>query len=542
MPTYSTTLHPQQRYFAWLLYGLFALALFHHLGTHPLYQEEPRRGLVALEMLFNDNLIVPTQFGEYYYNKPPLWNWIVLMGFELLGQNEWGLRFFSALSFLLTALLIYGVCKRHLHEKTGLYAGLFYLASVDLLYGFSVLGEIDLFYSLLTVFSFLAFFHFASLQRWWLAFLLLYGLNGLGFITKGLPSILFAGLTVISWLWYTKAWRKLYSPAHLVGTLVFLAVVSTYFWAYSQYNSLETYFLTLFNESSDRTVVTGEESGIWNSLWGYLTHLLVFPLHSLLLNALPGSVLLLWVLTSRGRRYISREPLLKYCALLLLVHIVPYLLSPGAKARYVYMLFPLMSILGTAVYLQLSPDKSWRQYKVTALQWLVFFLLPAGAIAIHLIPELQVLGQSRLIWVSVFLLLGLITCLGIYWKLRALRLLTLFLALVMLRFAYNEIVAPLRATTSDASKEKALGIQLAQEFAGQPLYIYGQTRPSRTMVFYYERDLQAVLPRVQEPVPGAWHILDPEFLDRGITEELGRFQSRKREYLIVKFEETDLAP
>ena len=145
---------------------------------------------------------------------------------------------------MLTSLLIYRVGRVHISEKAGLYAGLFYLASIDLLYGFSVLGEIDLFYSLITSLSFLAFYHYASLQRWWLAFALLYGLNALGVLTKGLPSFLFAGLTALSWLLYTRDWRRLWSLAHIAGIALFVLVVGLYFWSYSQYNSLEQYFVT----------------------------------------------------------------------------------------------------------------------------------------------------------------------------------------------------------------------------------------------------------------------------------------------------------
>ena len=48
------------------LFILLIISFFHHLGIQPLYVEEPRRALIALEMLFNRNLLIPTEFGEYY--------------------------------------------------------------------------------------------------------------------------------------------------------------------------------------------------------------------------------------------------------------------------------------------------------------------------------------------------------------------------------------------------------------------------------------------------------------------------------------------
>ena len=51
---------------------LLIVSLFINLGMQPLYLEEPRRAIIALEMIFNKNFIVPTELGEFYYNKPPL--------------------------------------------------------------------------------------------------------------------------------------------------------------------------------------------------------------------------------------------------------------------------------------------------------------------------------------------------------------------------------------------------------------------------------------------------------------------------------------
>ena len=76
--------------------------LFIKLGHQPLYLEEPRRALIALEMIYNDNYIVPTEFGEYYYKKPPVWNWIIIGSYNLFNNySEYSVRFFSTISFLL---------------------------------------------------------------------------------------------------------------------------------------------------------------------------------------------------------------------------------------------------------------------------------------------------------------------------------------------------------------------------------------------------------------------------------------------------------
>ncbi len=63
-------------------------ALLINLGLVAFYDDEAIRALVALEMQISGNYITPTMFGELYYNKPPLYNWILLAVFELTGHNE----------------------------------------------------------------------------------------------------------------------------------------------------------------------------------------------------------------------------------------------------------------------------------------------------------------------------------------------------------------------------------------------------------------------------------------------------------------------
>lgn len=532
--TLTARLNIYERSFVWLLYGLFLLALLHHLGMHPLFQEEPRRGLIALEMLYAGDLIVPTEFGTYYYNKPPLWNWIIMLGYQLFGTNEWGVRIFSALSFFLTGLLIAGFGKRYVNERTGLYAGLFYLASVDLLFGFSVLGEIDLFYSLLTLASLLGFYHFARQDRWWLAMLLLYGLNALGVLTKGLPSFVFAGGTVLAWLAYTRQWRRLWHPAHIVGILLFVGIVGGYFYAYSLRAPLQPFLQTLLSQSSERTLADDGGDGMGQKAYRFLQHLIGFPIGKLLINALPGSLLLLWAGSKAGSNYIKKQEALAFCTLMLLVHFFPYWISPGAKARYIYMLFPLLILPGVAAWQHLHRDKDWRNTVLKGLFFLLLTLLPAGAIAIHFIKDLQVLGSSSLIGLSAFLGLSSIATLLMYLRFRALRVLLIILCLIVLRIGFNSTVAPLRASTSDAAKDKALGILLSEKTAGTPLCFYKDSRPSRTLVFYYERESGKILQQRDTIAQGAWYITDSSYHLPQATEALCKFHFRGKDYRVVR--------
>jgi len=85
----------QQRNTLLYILGILLLfpALLINLGLLTFIDDEGIRSLVALEMKLSGNYITPTLHGAFYYNKPPLYNWILLLYFNLLGQiNEFTVR------------------------------------------------------------------------------------------------------------------------------------------------------------------------------------------------------------------------------------------------------------------------------------------------------------------------------------------------------------------------------------------------------------------------------------------------------------------
>src|ERR1051325_1080594 len=90
------------------------IALFFNLSIVPLYLEEPRRALIALEMLFNHNLIVPREMGEFYYKKPPLFNWLIIASYKIFGEgSELAQRLISVLSLLAMAMLTFLFVRKY---------------------------------------------------------------------------------------------------------------------------------------------------------------------------------------------------------------------------------------------------------------------------------------------------------------------------------------------------------------------------------------------------------------------------------------------
>jgi 4-amino-4-deoxy-L-arabinose transferase-like glycosyltransferase len=145
-----------------LLIILSLAPFFINLGLLPLFADEPTRANVALEMILSDNFSVPTIGAEYYYNKPPLYNWI-LAGFYLLTgtYSEFITRLPAIIPMFLFAISIFYAVAYFLKDKriASLSAILFLVNGRMLIYD-SMLGHIDIFYSWLTFCSFMLIFYF----------------------------------------------------------------------------------------------------------------------------------------------------------------------------------------------------------------------------------------------------------------------------------------------------------------------------------------------------------------------------------------------
>lgn len=109
--------------------------------------EEPRRAIVAREMLESGDWLQPHIAGERYEAKPPLFNWLIATSWSIGGrQNEALARLPSALAMLALALTLLAVLQRMVDPQVGLFSALLVLlnpAGLDK----GWLAEIDPFYS-----------------------------------------------------------------------------------------------------------------------------------------------------------------------------------------------------------------------------------------------------------------------------------------------------------------------------------------------------------------------------------------------------------
>ena len=140
----------------------FFVACIINVGLFPLHHEEPRRGIVALEMLYSHDYLQPTVLMEPYFKKPPLHNWLTLLFSGLFKDvNEVSLRLPSVFMSLLTALAIYLLSRRFIGERRAIFSSLIFLTTWTILIGYSTKCEPDVTFT---------FFVFLSIALWYYLF------------------------------------------------------------------------------------------------------------------------------------------------------------------------------------------------------------------------------------------------------------------------------------------------------------------------------------------------------------------------------------
>ncbi len=520
--------HITARRLYWLAALLLVPALLLNLGIQLFYLEEPRRILIGLEMLQNGNLWMPTELGEPYYKKPPLFNWVLLAFGELFGYNEWVLRLPTALATLAMAGLTAWGGARYVDRDFGWQSGLLFVTSAGIFFYFSTLAEIDLVYSLITFGSFLAFFHFYRQERYYPAFLLAFFLAALGALTKGLPSFMFLGFTTLGWLAWKRDWRRLLSAPFLLGSLLFLAIVGGYLYQYSRFHPLENLIAGLWRQNKEFTVLD-------NQSWAFFRHLYDFPLATLA-DLLPAGLLFVFLLRRDLWRVITRNELITFALITFLVNIPVYWFSPGARQRYIYMLYPFLVYLLLYAYRQAEFRGRWRSVFLQATIGLILAALALGAPAIYFIPDLDFLSYRLPLSIAGFLLFSALFYL--FWKRRELMIPILILATILARLVFNLTVLPQRAVDSNAQRDKELAREVLAITRGAPLYIYDGQRISFSIVVYIDLWNDRYLRRDYRRDPKAYYFIEEATLPaEGAYESFTDFEYSGRPYRLIRFRE-----
>jgi 4-amino-4-deoxy-L-arabinose transferase-like glycosyltransferase len=212
-----------------VVFLVWAVIYLPALGSIAIKGEEGRRILPAIRMLETGNYIVP-QIGSYpYYRKPPLVNWVVAGSFKVFGvRNEWTSRLPSALAVLAVSIAFVTVARAGLGPKGSMIAALIWMTNIGVIEKGRLIEIEALYVSLcgLAIIFWLSFF--LQKKSPWLMWLPASVFLGLGLLAKGPTHLVFFYGIVVAVLAYSKDWRVLFHPAHLVALAVMLGIAAAW--------------------------------------------------------------------------------------------------------------------------------------------------------------------------------------------------------------------------------------------------------------------------------------------------------------------------
>ncbi len=484
--------------FYYALFGVLLVpALLINLGAHHLFvhTDESRRALVALEMILSGNYITPTLNGEFYYNKPPLYNWLIVLSFKSFGAySALALRFPVVVAVVLYGLVVRGFLKPILGNAKAWLVAIATLTSGRILFYDSFLGLIDIAFGLLIFVNFMLFYVLGSQKRYYLLFAVSYLLIAATYLMKGLPPLVFQFFTVIGWAIYLRRWKLIFHPAHFIGFLAFLIPVALYYWAYLSANpqTLLTLFETLINESSKRTVT---EYGFGRTLISLFT----FPITNLYHFA-PWTLLVVFLFQKGALKALWKNDFTRYAIIIFGLNIFVYWTSPGVHPRYLFMFLPLLfSVLWYA-----AGQEENQLNKI--IQNILFVIILVGiALPFFLFLFADKAGINALGIKMIIITAGLGAVAVLYYKKTAHRWVILGIYLLVLRIAFDWALLPNRDAKGRSYEVAALKVAKLTE--GEPLHILGPNYVHDGTSFLISRERGEILKRQLQPANDGFYII-----------------------------------
>lgn len=466
--------------------GLLLLpALLTNLGLLALYADEGIRAQVAMEMDISGDLITPRLFGEPYYNKPPLYNWLLLTLFQLTGRtDEFIVRLPTVLFLLAYVSTIYLAVRKHLKTihatdcplpTAELLTALAFLTCGRILYYDSMLGLIDTSFSWVIYGMFMVIYSEGEKDRYGRLFTGAYLLAAIGFLLKALPALVFLGIALLTYFIWVKKWRKLFSWAHLGGMAVFGVVVGSYYALYAQQNGLSTLLGIMFDESAKRTFV---EHGLGKTV----LHLFTFPFETLY-HFLPWTLLAVYLFRRDVLAKIKANRFITWNALVLMTTILPYWASVEVYPRYLLMHMPL---LFTVLLFLHQKNKEAGTAMVCWVEG-AFQVICWGMLAASFVPLFvnEFAQQQNLYPKVAFMSIATALLIWCYRKWAAHRMLVFAVVLLIGRIGFNWFVIPNRVGVDFNNEVRKTTLAATDKMGNSPIVIYKNSLGFQPVTGYY---------------------------------------------------------
>lgn len=447
-----------------------------NLGLLAFNEDEAIRALVAYEMLYNGDYIVPTLNGLPYYYKPPVYNWFIAILYAITGTvNEFTSRLPTLFFLSLFSFIIYKTNRIYLSQKMSLLIALCYITCGRVLFWDSFMALIDIGYSVVTYTTIFLCYYYYNKEAYIRFFLVTAILTAIGYLMKGFSSFVFYGASIGSVLLFKKDLKRFYKgPGFALGIFSMSAIIGLYYYLYNQSHDFSNTLGPLVDQSTRRTIVKFGPAKV-------ISHFFSYPFENLFHFfpwALPG----LLMFNKNIRSAVLANDYIKYCLILFIANILVYWVSPGVYPRYILMLIPISL---TVIFYMINEAVNHSQKWWVIFRW-YFLIIPfiplIGIIVgfnhpgIHLVSYPYIKLGGLAISFVVLIILMLKTRRYLFWY--------VIIALLLTRIGFNMFVMPERYDGSIVTKSKLAILAIQKEYDDRPIRLYKKSIMDKTCSFY----------------------------------------------------------
>ena len=372
-----------------ILLVISCIIIFFNLGGIPLLDpDEPVYAETAKEMFLNHDFISPRIYGEFWYDKPPMYYWLVAAASHVFGSGEFAARLPSALLSIVCLSSVYLFVRKIFNNRTAMLSALILATSIEYFY-LSKAAVTDITLTLCITVSLLSF----MTKRYYIFYLFM----GLAILTKGpigfMPAVIAAIYLVITRNLSTLRNMKVFSGL----LLIFLVCVP---WYGMMYHLHGTDFIDTFFGFHNLTRFASPEHPTQTWWWYYIPVLLVgfFPWSALLVQSVYHSIV---DATKQSQEIIFLNIWAGFVFFF-------FSIAQTKLVSYILPMYPAIAIL-----VAWHVDQIWDGYYYAKRQYIwgsIIFILTAGAMygafqGLETLPELSM---------GVFLLSFVLGFMGIF--------------------------------------------------------------------------------------------------------------------------------
>ena len=457
-----------------------------NLEKLPFIGDEAIRCIVAFEMMVSHNYLVPRINGDFYFSKPPLYNWILIASYNFFGYvNEYSSRIPTVIFTLMFGVVIYLFNRdKFVNKHNAILLALMFLTCGRIMFYDSYLGLIDIFFSMVTYTMLMFTYHYAVKDRWAMVYFSMFGLSVVGFMLKGLPTFHFLIFNILIIHVIFGQWKRLLSPSFFIAVLGFISSLGFYFYNYNIYVDASKTVGPLLLQATLHTVVHHSVSDI-------LANMLIYPFENIY-HFLPYSIFGILALRKDIFALVKSNKYILFCSVSFLANFMIYWVSMDAYPRYILMLIPLVYTVWVFLLEIELQEARWRMRLLRRLFGVVIVTVPIMLFLGFFNTDLKQVDFAYAKLATLLVLVG--SCSYVYLSKRYLRPISLVIMVLLVRIGFNIFVLPIRAEGRDTSLVKTEMFRIA-ELYGDQISIFGESKLDFVNTAYYSIKSGEILER-----------------------------------------------